>query len=59
MYIQYLTSTFMYLFKLCIVVKYALFSVVRIYFLATVGLTLMEAAGRYVRTTVRTQPVYS
>lgn len=24
-YIQYLTSTFMYLFKLCIVVKYALF----------------------------------
>lgn len=31
----------------------------RIYFLATVGLTLMEVAGRYVRTTVRTQPVYS
>lgn len=24
-YIQYLTSTFVYLFKLCIVVKYALF----------------------------------
>lgn len=31
----------------------------RIYFLATVGLTLMEAAVRYVRTMVRTQPVYS
>lgn len=24
-YIQYLTSTFVYLFKICIVVKYALF----------------------------------
>lgn len=42
-YIQYLTSTFMYLFKLCIVVKYALFKSED--FLATIGLTLVCSAA--------------
>lgn len=48
----------MYLFKLCIVVK----CIVLIHeglFPGNSQLTLMEAAGRYVRATVRTQPVYS